>query len=94
VIEEMFRLVIKARRAFLLWITPGDRRQQSEESERFLEALGELQCYHEEKALWVDDLTKQKPDVFLEETRGFMAKAADLTMIDLLFEHNYVDPST
>jgi len=65
VLEELYRLVVEARRAFPLNAPIPALEKINEQGNKLLVALGDLQRYYEEKVLWLDDEIKHPLDRFL-----------------------------
>ena len=60
VLEDLYKLVVKCRAAFPRNVPMGNREALNDQGWKFLDALGELQSYSEETALWLDDEIKRQ----------------------------------
>jgi hypothetical protein len=68
VLEDLYGLVVKARREFPQNAPLGNRVALNKSGWEFLDALAELRGRYEEAVLWLDEDTKRQIERFLDET--------------------------
>ena len=79
VLEELYRLVVEARRAFPLNVPIPAPEKIDEQGYKFLVAWGDLRRYYEEKELWLDDEIKHPLDRYLEETETLLVQFGEVS---------------
>jgi hypothetical protein len=92
VIDHLYKLVVKAQRELPLWIRRDDREHANEQGTKWLDAMSELDEYYREHALWLDNGSRRKVEIFLKEIARLAQEAGELALSEDLPE--YGDPAS
>jgi hypothetical protein len=91
VIDHIYKLVVRAQRAFPLWMHRRDSEDLNKRGEAWLDAMGDLDHYYQEHALWLDDGSRQQLDHFLKEATRLAYEVIKLAKSEELAEYGDLD---
>jgi len=91
VVENLYKRAVAVKRAFPIFIKPGDKDRLNEKLGVLIEAQSDLTQYYEEHRIWLDDESRKRLDTFSNELMDLALDVGNLTLSGELEEYADVD---